>query len=282
MLLVVVPARNEERSLGRVLRALTVSLEYARRLLGIDYRVVVVDDASTDSTPEIARGFAENNPRAYYLRLSHSHGYDSSAGVVRTVRAGILYAEKTIGAKWEFFMQVDADTLLYPSYTARVVGAMLEDSGIGVAGGVTVNEPTGPLHVRNTGMTVRRKVWEECRGYRAFPAPDTVIQLCAVERGWRIARITDAKMIVLRPTRINYYRSGLVDSATGSKTSYALLKALAVAARTKNPRSLVAYAAGYLAGRLNRESYQQVYLPRAREVVERARLKARLEHLAKI
>jgi glycosyltransferase involved in cell wall biosynthesis len=56
-LTVIVPARNEEGSLGDCLKSLTSQAEEIFAL-GKDWELVVVDDHSTDRTAEIARGFA--------------------------------------------------------------------------------------------------------------------------------------------------------------------------------------------------------------------------------
>ncbi len=62
-LTVIVPARNEEESLGACLQSLVSQSEEIFQLgkegeLGKDWELVVVDDHSTDRTGEIARGFA--------------------------------------------------------------------------------------------------------------------------------------------------------------------------------------------------------------------------------
>jgi glycosyltransferase involved in cell wall biosynthesis len=54
---VIVPARNEEASLGACLQSLVAQSDKTL-LLGRDWELVVVDDHSTDRTAEIARGFA--------------------------------------------------------------------------------------------------------------------------------------------------------------------------------------------------------------------------------
>jgi glycosyltransferase involved in cell wall biosynthesis len=53
---VIVPARNEERNLGKCLRSLTLQSGDGF-LLGRDWEIVVVDDASVDGTRAIAEGF---------------------------------------------------------------------------------------------------------------------------------------------------------------------------------------------------------------------------------
>jgi cellulose synthase/poly-beta-1,6-N-acetylglucosamine synthase-like glycosyltransferase len=54
---VIVPARNEERSLGACLESLVAQTEEGW-LLGRHWELAVVDDGSSDRTAEIARGFA--------------------------------------------------------------------------------------------------------------------------------------------------------------------------------------------------------------------------------
>jgi glycosyltransferase involved in cell wall biosynthesis len=61
MLSVIVPARNEQESLDNCLRSLVSQQEDPWRL-GEDWEILVVDDASTDRTREIAGGFAGQNP----------------------------------------------------------------------------------------------------------------------------------------------------------------------------------------------------------------------------
>jgi len=56
-LTVIVPARNEEASLGACLQSLVAQSEEIFEL-GRDWELIVVDDASTDRTSEIARGFS--------------------------------------------------------------------------------------------------------------------------------------------------------------------------------------------------------------------------------
>src|SRR5260370_20472625 len=48
---IIVPARNEEASLGDCLQSLTMQT-------GVSYEIIVVDDGSTDRTREIAESFA--------------------------------------------------------------------------------------------------------------------------------------------------------------------------------------------------------------------------------
>ena len=76
---VVVPVYNEEECLP-ILRE---SLDEVLGRIGSDYEVVLVDDGSTDSSPEIIRKFAEEDPRWRGIFLARSFGQQAaiSAGL---------------------------------------------------------------------------------------------------------------------------------------------------------------------------------------------------------
>ena len=59
---VLIPARNEEASIGAAIEAVLASR-------GVDLELIVLDDSSTDATAEIVRGYAEKDAR---VRLEHA------------------------------------------------------------------------------------------------------------------------------------------------------------------------------------------------------------------
>ena len=67
---VIVPAWNEERDIQSVLDVLG-PIEWLTR-------VVVVDDGSTDTTPQVASNCAENYPQMYFVQLPQNQGKGSA------------------------------------------------------------------------------------------------------------------------------------------------------------------------------------------------------------
>ncbi len=61
ILSVIIPARNEEDCLGECLRSLVAQQEDGWKL-GVDWEILVLNDASTDGTREIAAAFASDSP----------------------------------------------------------------------------------------------------------------------------------------------------------------------------------------------------------------------------
>jgi dolichol-phosphate mannosyltransferase len=76
---VVIPAQNEEGSVGGTVEGIAAVLERER----IDYEVLVVDDGSTDSTAAVVDAIGERNPR---VRCRPSH---NEKGFGMAIRAGL-------------------------------------------------------------------------------------------------------------------------------------------------------------------------------------------------
>ena len=66
---VIVPAYNEERTVGELLKGVLATPH--------DKEVIIVDDGSTDRTPEVLRGF-QDDPRVKILRNDRNRGKGAS------------------------------------------------------------------------------------------------------------------------------------------------------------------------------------------------------------
>jgi len=90
---------------------------------GDRYEVVVVDDGSTDQTPDVVRGFQERNGHAVtYVRKAHG-------GLNAGRNAGIL------AARGDIVWFLDDDELAEPDHLSRLVAAFGGDAGLSGVGG---------------------------------------------------------------------------------------------------------------------------------------------------
>jgi glycosyltransferase involved in cell wall biosynthesis len=104
---IIVPARNEEASLGACLESLTAQA-------GVPFEIIVVDDGSTDRTREIAQSFAGVrviSPES----LPQDCARKSWTGKNNAIVAGV----KAAYAPWLLF--TDADTVHLPGSLARAL-----------------------------------------------------------------------------------------------------------------------------------------------------------------
>lgn len=131
---VVIPAHNERRALPATLAALAAQTDRA-------FTVLVVDNASTDDTAEVARAFARGHPELD-LRVID----EPVKGTGAAADTGMRHA---IAAGARLLMRTDADCLPDPDWTGAARAA-LRDDGLELA--------TGRLRPRTD--EVRLKAWE--------------------------------------------------------------------------------------------------------------------------
>ncbi len=117
----IVPAFNEEQLLPRTLAAIRASAEAVPSLSG-RYEVVVVNDASTDRTAEIAREHG-----AHVVDVRHRH-------IAKVRNAGVR------ASRGDRLFFVDADTVLNASTLAEACAA-LDAGAAGGAAKVRFDEP---------------------------------------------------------------------------------------------------------------------------------------------
>lgn len=117
---VVVPAHNEERLITDTLAAL--DRQRFDRVVHRDvlrgYRVVVVDNASTDATAEVVRSFIDAGtsvPMELVTETEKGTGCAADTGVRRAIDRGATFIART-----------DADTLPAPDWLAHIVAPLLD------------------------------------------------------------------------------------------------------------------------------------------------------------
>jgi len=118
MLSFIIPAHNEELWIAKCLDSIRTTMEKVAE----PYEVIVVDDASTDSTPEIARRMGARTLPVEHRKIS----------AVRNAGAR--------SADGDVFFFVDADTQV----NERAVSAALSELRAGAAGGGCAPEFEGP------------------------------------------------------------------------------------------------------------------------------------------
>ena len=125
---VVVPVYNEELVLQDCLQALQAQLYDG------DYEIIVVANACTDSSPEIARAMG--------VRVVE----EPKKGVVFATRAGIA------AARGEIIACTDADTLVPPNWVARIAQDLAKPGVVAVTGPFVYHD--SPFWLRWGGLIV--------------------------------------------------------------------------------------------------------------------------------
>jgi glycosyltransferase involved in cell wall biosynthesis len=95
-----------------------------------DWRYVVVDNASSDSTREIVESFASADERICYVR------HDEFVDVIASYNRAL----SELGAESSYCKLLGADDWLFPECLERMVGLAEANSGVGIVGAYRLND----------------------------------------------------------------------------------------------------------------------------------------------
>ncbi|HSP33678.1 MAG TPA: glycosyltransferase family 2 protein [Thermoanaerobaculia bacterium] len=104
----VIPMFNEEANIAHAIAYAVAALEQHAR----EYEIVIVDDASTDESPELVRRATAGNPRITLIR----HEFNQKLGA--SLRTGFA------AARYELVLYMDADLPFDPDALGRAIRAM--------------------------------------------------------------------------------------------------------------------------------------------------------------
>jgi glycosyltransferase involved in cell wall biosynthesis len=190
----VTPARNEERHIARTIESV---LAQTRRPL----RWVIVSDASTDRTDEIAAICAEEHEFIEFIRSS-APAEDRDFG--SKVRAFNVGHARLAGEEYDFIGNLDADVTVEPHYFERLLARFAERPRLGLAGGIVLELVDGQFRGRMMSLNsvsgavqlFRREVFEGINGYvpLALGGEDALAEIKTRMHGWSVETFPDLKV----------------------------------------------------------------------------------------
>jgi glycosyltransferase involved in cell wall biosynthesis len=166
---------------------------------------VIVDDGSSDRTPEILKLYADEYSWIRVVRRANRGHRLPGGGVVEAFYDGY----RTIQSDdWQFLVKFDADLVPEPDYFERCFQHFSWDIHLGIGGGEIVHkdgeelepEKTPRFHVRGATKIYRRDCWEDLGGLFPGAGWDTVDEIKANALGWQTYSFTDIPLLHLRRT----------------------------------------------------------------------------------
>lgn len=180
----VTPARNEEAFIEK-------TIESVINQTALPVKWVIVDDGSTDRTPEIVSRYLAKYPWIEMVQMPQRRDR-SFAAKVGAFNAGY---ERVTGLQYEIVGNLDADISFEKDHLEFLAGKFAEDPTLGVAGTVFREEGyssatdsfEGRKHVSGQCQLFRRQCWEEIGGYIAHRAGgiDWMAVTTARMMGWK-------------------------------------------------------------------------------------------------
>jgi biofilm PGA synthesis N-glycosyltransferase PgaC len=203
-ILCIVPFLDERRHLAQFLESLATQNRFPDELL-------LVDDGSSDGSPQLADEFAQRHPRVQVMRRPRrAAARDRLADAPELV--AFQWALEQVSRPWDVLVKLDADLVLSPDVFVTLERAFVEQPDLGIAGtylsvldrrtGAPRRERCPPHHVRGATKFYRRACYEQIGPLPALLGWDTIDEVAARRRGWRTISIASptGDAVHLRPT----------------------------------------------------------------------------------
>jgi hypothetical protein len=179
-------AKNEESFITKTLDSVVTQTVLPERW-------IIVDDGSTDRTPEIVENYSKQYPWIQLLRRSRRLDRNF-AGKVQAVTAGLDQARSL---EFEIIGNLDADISFEPDYMEFLLQRLSEDPELGVAGTPFTQDGDydsardsfeGDNYVAGPCQLFRYRCFQEIGGYVPNPAGgvDWIAVMTARMKGWKV------------------------------------------------------------------------------------------------
>ncbi|MBN2335107.1 glycosyltransferase family 2 protein [Candidatus Bathyarchaeota archaeon] len=181
--------RNEERFIRQ-----TVEGVLSQRPAPSTY--VVVDDGSTDATPEILDEYRGVTA----LRLENPRHPTRGVNLAWALNAGVRKATELV-PDWDYLLKVDADSVIPKNYFDRLHRMFRENPRLGVSSGTPYDEKVWRGRASDGAKMYSRGCWGDVRHFVPCNAFDTLALLQAKRYGWVVQSFPEIKYSQLRTWR---------------------------------------------------------------------------------
>lgn len=250
---IVIPTYNEEQFIALTLQSLADQSV-------LPTKVIVVNDNSTDSTPDIVLDFVKKYSWISLVTKSSCAIHLPGSKVIQAFQKGL----ESIDDDYDLIVKVDADLIFPTNYFETIIEHFKSDSSIGMVGGFCYIEKNGKWvlenltdkdHIRGALKAYRKATFKQIGGLRAQMGWDTVDELLCKFYNWKV--VTDQSLHVrhLKPTGANYnktarYKQGEAFYTLGYGFLITTIASLKLALRKEKPFLFVDYLIGFWKAKL--------------------------------
>ena len=214
--LIIIPTHNEEKNI-------LFCLESLKKQTFRDYKIVVVNDGSTDQTQTIVNEFAAAHPD-FEIRSLEKSEHQPGAKVVRTFNKGLEMVDLK---DFDIICKFDADIIFPVNYLKKIHDVYEKNPKAGMVSGIVkikksvfedkeafdfrdekkqwvFENISSKNHVRGPIKSYRKECFQEMNGLRPVLGWDNIDVMLAKKNGWEVLTIKDLWVKHLRPTAYKY------------------------------------------------------------------------------
>jgi len=199
--LIIIPAHNEQEHLPYTLDSL-------QQQSFKDFKVVIVNDGSTDQTSEVIRKYTDSDQRFETVNLEKSL-HQPGSKVVSAFKNGL----KTQKDNFDIICKFDADIILSQNYLSEIEKAFASNPKYGLVGGLLYVEKDGNWvyegnsnkhHVRGPMKAYRRECFEAMGGLRETLGWDNIDAILLENLGWKEIVLPELQVKLIKVKGADY------------------------------------------------------------------------------
>jgi glycosyltransferase involved in cell wall biosynthesis len=255
---IISPVKDEERYVELTLRSVT-----SQSVLPVLW--IIVDDGSSDRTPEIVAGYAVRFP---FIRLVQHRRSGSRRPGPPVIHAFNFGKAALAATDYDVIVKLDCDLSFEPTYFERLLEHFERNDKLGVASGIYLETEDGSAwtpvsmpayHAFGASKVIRRACFEDINGFVAAAGWDTVDEIRAMARGWETRHFQELPtrhhkregtgIGPLRTSRMH----GEIFYVTGGDPLFFLLKTVHRVRATPIGLNALAMASGYVGAAMRRK-----------------------------
>ena len=199
---IVIAVHNEEAFIKDCLSSLTTQTL-------LPEKIIVVNDNSTDKTPEIVEKIAKKFPALKLIQNQSSNQHMPGEKVVRAFNFGL----QQLDTNYDVICKFDGDLIFPKNYLETLASHYVQNPKLGMLSGhcyIQKNNKwiyeniASKVHIRGPLKSYRRACFKDIGGLQASIGWDTVDELIAVYYGWTFKTVAALKVKHLKPTGAHY------------------------------------------------------------------------------
>ena len=164
---------------------------------------IIVDDASSDRTPEVIQSYQKRFPWIQMLRIDRDTARQPGSPIVNAFNRGYDLVKDSA---FDFVVKLDCDLRFAPDYFEKLLQEFEKDPRLGIGSGIYLEDydkgwtpikmPT--YHTAGACKFMRKECFIQIGGFIPFKGWDTVDEIKAQCKGWETCHFDELRFYHLK------------------------------------------------------------------------------------